>query len=96
MPFRSRAPQADSPLEPGHINIGGMRMNGDRDERIRARAHAIWEREGRQEGSQDAHWQRAERELAEEEQPEGTDGPTEEPRQTPEEGPAEGTSRRKR
>lgn len=40
-------------------------MYQDREERIRARAYEIWEREGRQEGSHEAHWQQAERELQE-------------------------------
>jgi hypothetical protein len=30
-----------------------------REERIRARAHQIWEEEGRPEGRSDAHWERA-------------------------------------
>ncbi|MBP2315646.1 DUF2934 domain-containing protein [Azospirillum soli] len=34
-------------------------MQGDREERIRRRAHEIWEREGRPEGQHDAHWARA-------------------------------------
>lgn len=34
-------------------------MQGDREERIRRRAHEIWEREGRPEGEHDAHWARA-------------------------------------
>ena len=41
-------------------------MDQDREERVRARAYEIWEREGRQEGSHEAHWQQAERELQEE------------------------------
>ena len=35
----------------------------NREERIRERAHSIWEREGRQEGQHDAHWKRARREI---------------------------------
>ena len=71
-------------------------MDRDREERIRERAHRIWEREGRQEGSHDAHWQRAERELDEEEREERVGGSPDEPTQMPEERPAEGASRRKR
>jgi len=41
----------------------------DREERIRHRAFALWEAEGRPEGRHLAHWQQAERELVEEEQP---------------------------
>ena len=34
-----------------------------KDERIRLRAHEIWEQEGRQEGRAEAHWAQAQREL---------------------------------
>lgn len=47
-------------------------MDGDRDERIRQRAHEIWEREGRKEGSEAENWQRAEREVRQEEEAGGT------------------------
>lgn len=39
---------------------------GPDDPRVRERAHAIWEREGRPEGRHIAHWQQAAREIAEE------------------------------
>lgn len=39
-------------------------MAEDEEERIRRRAHAIWEEEGRPEGRQEEHWRRARRELA--------------------------------
>ena len=42
-------------------------MDQDSEERIRARAYEIWEREGRQDGGHEAHWQQAEKELREEE-----------------------------
>lgn len=42
-------------------------MDQDRETRIRARAHALWEENGRQDGSHEAHWQQAEREVGEEE-----------------------------
>lgn len=34
-------------------------MIDDREERIRERAHAIWEREGRPDGMEAEHWRRA-------------------------------------
>ncbi len=34
-------------------------MQGDREDRIRHRAYAIWEREGRPEGRGDSHWAQA-------------------------------------
>jgi Protein of unknown function (DUF2934) len=36
------------------------------EERIRQRAHEIWEREGRPEGRHEEHWARARRQLEEE------------------------------
>ena len=36
------------------------------DQKVRARAYAIWEREGRPEGRHDEHWHQAEQELADE------------------------------
>jgi Protein of unknown function (DUF2934) len=42
-------------------------MQADRQDRIRERAYQIWLAEGRIEGRHDEHWQRAEREIAEEE-----------------------------
>ncbi len=38
-------------------------MSGDRQERIRKQAHAIWEREGRQHGLHEKHWHDATREI---------------------------------
>jgi len=35
----------------------------DRDDRIRRRAHEIWEREGRPHGKDAEHWERAQREV---------------------------------
>lgn len=35
----------------------------DRDARIRARAYALWEKDGGSHGSHERHWQDAEREL---------------------------------
>ena len=41
-------------------------MNNEREERIRERAHQIWEREGRANGQEQIHWERASREIDEE------------------------------
>lgn len=38
-------------------------MNDDRHHRIRQRAHAIWESQGRPHGSDLAHWDQATREI---------------------------------
>ena len=35
----------------------------DREERIRIRAHEIWERQGKPEGRNDEHWEQARREI---------------------------------
>ena len=47
----------------------------DRTEQIKARAHELWEAEGRPEGRHDAHWKQAEAELSAErgEVPDGAD-----------------------
>lgn len=39
-------------------------MQDDREERIRRRAHEIWEREGQPEGKHDEHWAQATAEVA--------------------------------
>lgn len=39
-------------------------METERDERIRKRAHEIWEQEGQPHGKEQEHWERAERELS--------------------------------
>lgn len=38
-------------------------MDSDKQELIRRRAYAIWEREGKPEGRQDDHWRRAHDEM---------------------------------
>ncbi len=38
-------------------------MNSDIEEKVRARAHQIWEQEGRHEGQAEEHWRRAVEEL---------------------------------
>ena len=45
-------------------------------DKVRARAYAIWEREGRPDGRANPHWRMAEEELQREE---GHDRPTEDP-----------------
>ena len=42
-------------------------MDPEIEEKIRARAHAIWEKEGRPHGKHLEHWERAKRLLAAEE-----------------------------
>ncbi len=39
--------------------------NPDREEQIRARAHALWEAEGKPHGKDALHWDQAARELSE-------------------------------
>jgi hypothetical protein len=43
-------------------------MQSDRQARIKERAHQLWLDEGKVEGKHDEHWQRAEREIAAQEQ----------------------------
>ena len=38
-------------------------MDGDRDEMLKRRAYAIWEREGRPDGRHEEHWRRAHEEM---------------------------------
>jgi DUF2934 family protein len=38
-------------------------MTGDKQERIRQRAHAIWEQAGRPEGAHQRHWDQASAEI---------------------------------
>lgn len=44
----------------------------DKEERIRRRAHAIWESEGRPFGEEARHWEQARREIEESETAEGS------------------------
>lgn len=39
-------------------------MADDRQNRIRQRAHEIWEQEGRPDGAHERHWRQAENEMA--------------------------------
>ena len=41
----------------------------EREDRIRARAHQLWLEEGRPEGREREHWQRAEEEVDQQEEP---------------------------
>ena len=38
-------------------------MDQDKDERIKVRAHQLWEAEGKPHGRHDDHWRRAEEEI---------------------------------
>ena len=44
-------------------------MSGDREERVRQRAHELWEQAGRPEGQQDRHWEQAFQEIPAEGEP---------------------------
>ena len=54
-------------------------MNDQREQRIRERAHQIWEREGRPDGQEQSHWDRASREIDEEDRKQTTDIQDEKP-----------------
>jgi Protein of unknown function (DUF2934) len=58
---KSAAPRAKAASSGGVRRAGN---GGDVAERIRRRAYEIWEREGRPEGREQAHWEQAEREVA--------------------------------
>src|SRR5688500_17886951 len=49
--------------QPAHSIAWEDAMKMDRDQLIRERAYAIWDREGRPNGRADAHWFQAVREL---------------------------------
>lgn len=52
-------------------------QNSDREERIRQRAHELWEQAGRPDGHADQHWERAAQDLDREDaQHEGPAGDT--------------------
>ena len=44
-------------------------MSGDMEERVRQRAHELWEQAGRPEGQQDRHWEQASQEIPAEGEP---------------------------
>jgi Protein of unknown function (DUF2934) len=52
----------------------------DLQERIRERAHAIWEREGRPQDRDQDHWHQAEKEIASEEAAAGAKSPGSKPK----------------
>jgi hypothetical protein len=56
----SKVPQ---PAKPDPDNNLGRGAPFDREERIRQRAHQIWEQEGRPEGEAQRHWDRAAEDL---------------------------------
>lgn len=39
-------------------------MSGDMEERVRQRAHELWEQAGRPEGQQEQHWRQASQEIS--------------------------------
>jgi hypothetical protein len=43
-----------------------MSISEDFETRVKARAHQIWEAEGRPDGRESDHWEQAEREISEE------------------------------
>lgn len=45
-------------------------MHDDKEDRIRRRAHEIWEAEGRPEGRHEAHWEQARAEIEASDRPE--------------------------
>ena len=59
-PENSRIMLCSSGLEQ---RIGGMRMASDREPSIRSRAYELWERDGRPDGREHEHWDRAAREI---------------------------------
>lgn len=73
-------------------------MADEREERIRARAHRIWEEQGRPEGRAEEHWREAERQESgsgghadrlpapDDRQTAGQDGPPADPLRNPEPG----------
>ncbi len=46
-------------------------MSDERERKVRERAHAIWEREGRPDGRDQEHWERASHEIETEERTPG-------------------------
>ncbi|WP_210526172.1 DUF2934 domain-containing protein [Rubellimicrobium arenae] len=49
-------------------------MTDDREQRIRERAHAIWEQEGRPDMRHEEHWHQARREIGDTSEPHGQSG----------------------
>ena len=67
---RRRAPAKDMPTgdertaSPTGSDVASGSSAGDLYERIRQRAYELWESEGRPQGRDREHWERAERELS--------------------------------
>jgi hypothetical protein len=58
-------PEREELLKAEAAGEGRAAPDPETDEhKVRERAHAIWEREGRPEGKHDDHWHQAQRELA--------------------------------
>lgn len=84
----SNQPDKNAPTPDQDDNLG-RGAPADREERIRQRAHELWEREGRPEGRAQEHWERAAQDLDREDaeiQREGIAGekPGVKPMRTPE------------
>ncbi|WP_151613576.1 DUF2934 domain-containing protein [Sinorhizobium alkalisoli] len=47
-----------------HLFFNGRAVMDEREELIRRRAYAIWEKEGRPDGQDKRHWEQASREMA--------------------------------
>ena len=57
-------PTGDSCARLREVRIKEREMQGDREERIRRRAYALWEQQGRPDGKDVEHWLRAEAEIS--------------------------------
>ncbi|HET6618363.1 MAG TPA: DUF2934 domain-containing protein [Dongiaceae bacterium] len=91
----SQEKQGRATTIPDADNNLGRGAPADRDERIRQRAHNIWEQEGRPDGRAKDHWDRAAQDLDREEaaiQGEGVAGETPGVRSGPERGRKQGSS----
>jgi Protein of unknown function (DUF2934) len=58
-------------------------MTATREQRIREKAHALWEQEGRPAGQESRHWEEAEKQVTEADSiaaGEASKNPTDEPR----------------
>ena len=58
-----RAPQRQVARRQTAVSLSRRAHEGDLQQRIQQRAYELWEREGRPEGREQAHWQQAQREL---------------------------------
>lgn len=62
--------------DPVREGIEAGTQGGGDEGSIRERAYAIWEEQGRPEGSHDAHWHQAQRELTDKQLSAGDPSPT--------------------